>query len=190
VSDAYSTPWGDTRDIFYNVTGIPDMVIDGLYSPGSWNNYDYWFEFRVGIPTDVTIDVALTGPVMEHTQFTATVCIEPGGVAKDMRIHMVNVLDHHPVAPTYYRNCVRYGAPFEDVSLAAGECVDVVRDITFDATSWNRKEEIKIIAFAQDPLPVWPAEVYQAAQIKDPMSTIFADGFESGDFSAWSAAVE
>jgi hypothetical protein len=54
-----------------------------------------------------------------------------------------------------------------------------------------RPEDILVIAWAQQPFDAYPAEVHQAAQIKWPFAepALFADGFESGDLSAWSVVV-
>jgi hypothetical protein len=77
-----------------------------------------------------------------------------------------------------------YGAAYQNITLAPGGCQTVSRTFTFDATSWADQENIKIIAWAQEPDASWPAEVHQAAVMTWPfivepgMTTIpFFDGF-------------
>ena len=47
-----------------------------------------------------------------------------------------------------------------DIDVAAGNCVNVWNTFTFDATSWGNQDDIKIMAWVQEPLSAHPAEVY------------------------------
>jgi len=190
--DGLATPWGNQRAIFYDsmFIGYPTFVYDGLFDAWPPGTYISKFRNRQLVPTDVTIE--LTGVQLAENEFevTADICIEPGGVAKDMRIHMVEVLDHHPAAEAFHRNTLRQGASSEDVSAAANECLQVVRSFTFDSFSMSHPRDIQIIAWAQDTLNAGPSEVFQAAKHRPYTPEVFADGFESGDLTAWSLAVE
>ncbi len=192
-NDAYATQWGNARGDFYDIwaTGLPWFAYDGLWDAWPINNYEPALQQRLVEPTDVTLELSGVEMAADTWEFTAEVCVEAGGAGKDMRIYMVQALDKYPASPTYSRNTFRQAASTEDVTVAAGECVDVVRTFIFDGTSMAQPEDIVVMAWAQQPLPGIPAEVHQAAQIKWPFAEpgLFADGFESGDVSAWSATV-
>jgi len=193
VQDAYAEPWGEARGEFYDIwaLGIPWFAYDGLWDAWPINTYESKLQQRLAVPTDVTLELSGVELAADTWEFTAEVCVEAGGAGKDMRIYMVQALDKYPVPPAYSRNTFQQAAATEDVTVAAGQCVEVVRSFTFDALSMASPEDIRIMAWAQEPLPGIPAEVHQAAQIKWPFAepALFADGFESGDLSTWSAAV-
>ena len=193
VQDAYALPWGETRGEFYDIwaLGIPWFAYDGLWDAWPINTYESKLLQRLAVPTDVTLELSGFELGADTWEFTAEVCVEAGGVGKDMRIYLVQALDKYPTTPTYSRNTFQQAATTEDVTVAAGACVEVVRTFTFDALSMATPEEIRVMAWAQQPLPGIPAEVHQAAQIRWPFAepALFADGFESGDLSAWSAVV-
>lgn len=166
--DAYGTAWGDARAVFYNLPYMPTAWFDGVEERISYPtdpSYEATFAARALVPTDVTIDLSLvqiSGPTYE---VTASVCIEPGGAAKDMRIHIVQVLDYWPPEFFYSRNGLKQAAPSEDLSLTPSQCQDVVRTMTFDAESWANQQDVKIVAWAQAPDATGPAEVHQSAQL-------------------------
>ena len=160
--DGYEIPWGGARADFYNVTGIPSFMYDGLQDAWPIGTYEAKFLARQAITTDVTIELTGSEAGEQTYEITARVCLEPAGTSKEMRVYMVQVLDHYPVPPSYSRNCLMQGAPTEDIDLNAGQCRNVKKTFTFDSTSWADQEEIKIIAWAQEPLSSYPAEVYQA----------------------------
>jgi hypothetical protein len=58
-------------------------------------------------------------------------------------------------------------------------------------TSWASQADIRLAAFAQAPIPVWPSEVYQAAMISWPLPgsehPAYSSGFEDGTTGSWSA---
>ena len=173
-SDGYHTPWGDARASFYGVSGIPNFQLDGLQDGWPIGTYETKFLARQAIPTDVTIEMGgtqVSGPTFE---ITVNVCLEPTGTGKTMRIYIAQVLDHYPAAPTYYRNCFRQAAATEDITLAPGECAMVTREFTFDAYDWDHQEDIKILAWAQEPAASGPAEVYQAGKMLWPFEPAYA----------------
>ena len=165
-NDAYTTLWGDDRAAFYRVQEIPTAWFDGIEQRVDFPttpSYEETYAARLAVPTDVTIDLAGAEIGAPTYEITAGVCVEPEGTGKTMRIHLVQVLDHWPAYPDYHRNGLKQAAPAEDVFLNPGECLDVVRTFTFDAESWAQRADLKIIAWAQEPLAGAPAEVYQAA---------------------------
>jgi hypothetical protein len=175
------TPWGNSRRSFYpSVTGTPIAWFQGLTERrGSYGNVtqDYnrylsSYNYYRGQDTDVTIE--LTGEMVDSDTYTfqALVGLEAGGVGKTVRVHMAQVLDYWPITGGYHRNCVKQGASYQDVTLTPGGSEIVERQFDFDTDSMNHQEDIKIIAFAQDPLSNGPAEIYQAAQIAFPFAPI------------------
>lgn len=195
--DYLETPWGNQRLLFYDVgsSGVPWFAYDGLFDAWPINTYASKLAQRQAVPTDVTIDLWGVETSAQTYDLTAEVCIEAGGAGKTMTVYMVEVLDHYPATPTYYRNTLRQAATTEDVTLAEGECAQVTRTFVFDTTSWAQQTDIKIIAWAQTPAAAYPAEVHQAAETAWPFSggapdpPIFEDGFESGDTTMWSSDV-
>ena len=97
-------------------------------------------------------------------EFTAELCLDPDGVAKTVRVYMVQVLDHFPFGISHEpRNGFKQAATTEDVALTPGVCVYVTREFAFDSDSMSHESDIKVIAWAQEPLSSGPAEVHQAA---------------------------
>ena len=190
-ADSYATAWGNARLAFYDniFTGYPTFVYDGLFDAWPIGTYVSNFIARQAVPTDVTIDLVAHQQTGETFDVVATVCVESGGVGKNMRIHVVQSLDQYPVTEDYNRNTVMQGLAGIDVWVDAGSCEVVSQPITFDAVSWSLKESIQLTAWAQEPFPSDPAEVFQARQIEWPFvdPPIFADGFEDGTTGAWSS---
>ena len=171
AQDPYAIPWGEARgEDFYNIwsDGVPWFAYDGLWDAWPIETYGSKLAARQAVPTDVTIDMCGTEVSGSTYDVTADVCLEAGGTGKTMRIYMVQVLDHYPASPTYYRNCLMQGAPTEDITLAPGQCQEVTQTFTFDGTSWADQENIKIIAWAQTPAAAYPAEVHQAKTLHWP----------------------
>ena len=181
--------WVITRSDFY-IPGtfyVPHMFMDG-YDEGT--NYNLWnsdYLARQPVTTDVTIDVeaSLFGITLDAT---GTVCVEAGGTAKTMRVYMVQVLDHYPPTPTYYRNCFRL-VHIEDVTVDAGACVDVEHTFTLTTIDTATPEDIGVVVWAQQPLDAGPAEVYQAGKLFSPTLILYRSDFESGELTDWSLVV-
>ena len=192
--DGYDKPWGNDRGaLFYDIwsDGVPWLAYDGLWDAWPIDTYESKLNLRQAITTDVTIEMGgvEADPVSHTFDVTARVCVEPDGVGRALRVYMIQALDHFPAEPSYERNCFLQAATTEDVTIAAGECAEVVRAFTFDSVSWARPSDIRIVAWAQAPLDVAPAEVAQARVMRWPFSalgSVFVDGFESGDTSGWS----
>ncbi len=191
-SDGYDIPWGNSRGDFYGANLIPWLAYDGLEDAWPISTYESKFITRQAVPTDVTI--ALNGvrtTVAATYDVTADVCVEAGGTTKDMRIYMVQVLDHYPTTAAYYRNCLMQGATTEDLNIAAGACTQVTRTFTLDAVSLANEEDVKVFAWAQEQLDAYPAEIFQAAKLfLGPIIPVFADGFEGGTLDGWSAVTQ
>ncbi|MFH0983680.1 MAG: hypothetical protein V2A79_19370 [Planctomycetota bacterium] len=178
VGDAYATTWGNSRYTFYSVPGTPTAWFDGVESvvgagstSSAYTNYNNKYNTRRAVPTDVTIQLTGSPAGGQTYQITATVCIEPGGTGKTLRVHIAQVLDYWPASPTYHRYGFKQAAAYQDVTLSAGQCQQVVRTLTFDSDSWSHQSDIKIVAWAQQPSTSGPANVYQAATIHWPFLT-------------------
>jgi hypothetical protein len=171
LSDAYSYAWGSTRADFYGVWGIPWSWFDGVddqIGAQSYGTYEGVYRTRLSTPTDVTIALSAE-PVSGQTyHVSAEVCLESGGTDKTVRVHMVQVLDYWPSYGGYHRNGFKLHAQSEDITLAPGECQTIERDFTFDAESWANQEDITLVAWAQVPNDLGPAEVHQAAKLDWP----------------------
>ena len=199
--DGFETPWGEDRiNVYYGGwcgSGIPIIMFDGYWF---WDppDYEYGLEERLDEPTDVTIDVTAAEAGDREWDFTGQVCIESGGTNRTMRIYAVQTLDRFPAQPDYSRNTLRQALPTRDVNLAAGECTDVDFTFVFDDESWQSREDIKVVLWAQEPSDTGPAIVFQAAQVgwpfpqgSQPLEPEFPRGFElalplyDGLHSAW-----
>ena len=166
-NDDYTTTWGDDRSSYYSVGYIPTAWFDGSEERVDFPttpSYEDTYLARAAVPTDVTIQVSSEETGQATHEVTTTVCVEPEGSGKSMRVYVVQVLDHWPLSASYSRNGFKQAAASEDIFLDPGESQDVVRTFVFDAESWNQQGDIKIIAWAQEPLTEAPAEVYQAAR--------------------------
>ena len=170
-----STPWGNDRHVYYSEPNTPAAFFDGVEERlGSLTNatdqYD-WYEgaylARRALPTDITIQLAAHETGTQTYRVGVQVCIEPGGVGKTLRICVVQVLDYWPRRlVNWTRNGLRQAADTEDITLVPGECQTILREFTFDTESWGRQDDIKIIAWAQEPENSSPpgdrAEIFQA----------------------------
>jgi hypothetical protein len=171
INDAYATSWGNTRFNFYQCTGYPTSIFDGVLKrvgAQSYTTYQNDYLNRRAVPTDFTIE--LTGVQTGNQQFdiTARVCREGTGSGQTVRVYIVHVLDNWPVYGGYHRNGLRQAAPTTDISVAGGQCVDVVESFVYDAISWNEQEDMKMIAWVQEPRSVWPADIHQGAILNWP----------------------
>ncbi len=167
-----STPWGDARAVFYGAPFTPTALFDGTSMvEGALDDVDQQYIVYRGnhflplraVPTDVTIDLTAEPLGGQAYRVSALVGIETEGTAKTMRIVTVQVFDHWPASRPYHRNTFKQAAPASDITLSPGESQAIENDFTFDAESWADPENIKIIAWAQQPVENGPAEVYQAA---------------------------
>ena len=197
--DAYEVPWGTARDAFYQAAWTPFANWDGLEDAWPINTYESKFIARQAVPTDVTIDMEVFGPAAMW-EVRATVCIEPGGTGKTMKVFMAQVLDHY--GPTNFdRNMVQDGSAGVEITVAPGECMLVTENFVLNSVSQASPDNVKCFAWAQDPVLVynpqvqyippnwygaWFGEVYQGGKALAPFQGVFVDGFESGDTLGWS----
>ena len=172
VSDEYATPCGDARWVYHDGVYTPTAVFDGIDPVvGAVSDYDQQYNIyrtnhflpQRAIPTDVTLDLIVEHVSGQDYRAIASVGVEAGGAAKTLRVYLVQVLDHWPAVPAYSRNTFKQAAPTVDVSLAPGGSQSVDYLFTFDADSWANQENIKIIAWAQDPADNAPGAVHQSA---------------------------
>ena len=177
-----ATQWSEDRKNFYWAPSTPWVFFDGGMEDvqGSTGDLDTQYALyeaaylaRQAVPTDVTIDIAAS-PIGYSSSYRVgtRICVEPGGTAKTMRIYMVQLLDNYPPVPVWPRNGFRQAATTEDITLAPGECQTIVRDFTFDYSSWLQPDDIQIVVWAQEPQDDSPpgdrAEIHQSAVIRWP----------------------
>jgi hypothetical protein len=193
-TDGFQTPWGDNRmTVFYTYEGVPNFWVDSMTNVLGWygnanTQIAQWsarINVRLAVPTDITIDVYTVELDPPTGTFEANVCMEAGGSERSVRVFMVQVLDHYPDYVTYtYRNTVRAGFQVGDYPLTPGECEQVQQAFTLGSVDLQNSPNIKIVAWAQDPVDDPPAEVHQVGS--DWPFRVLYDGFESGDLSGWS----
>jgi hypothetical protein len=119
--------WGG-RASFYGVTGTPAAVFDGcLWEAGTATSVQQEFSTYLGryaqrraVLTDVTITSTAQQTAGRTYNVFARICVEPGGVAKTVRICMVQVLDHYGVY--YSRYTFMQAASVQDVTVRPGQC--------------------------------------------------------------------
>ena len=184
LSDGFTYPWGTARQSFYGIQYIPTTVFGGVtrdIGNLGFNGYQNRYNQRRAVPTDVTIELSGEQVSGRTYRFSAEVCIEPDGEAKTMRIYMVQVLDYWPAVGGYHRNGFKQAAAAQDIALSPGECQVVQHEFTFDDDSWNNRDNITIVAWAQVPNNSWPAEVYQAAIMDWPFTQPECVGDLDGD---------
>ena len=147
-----------------------------------YNWYKSKITQRLAVPTDVTVDVYGKKSGSQTYEMQVTVGIEPGGVAKEMIVHTVQVLDYHPTFyDNRYRNCVRKSADAVTVNLNPGESVTFTAanwylstsgDLELDATDWANKGNVRVVAFAQDTGTSAPQEIYNGNQRVWPLQIV------------------
>jgi hypothetical protein len=194
INNQWEQPWGRDRSFFYDVwaSGFPWFAYDGLFDAWPIANFEPALIDRLAVPTDVTMTITGSEVAADSFDFSVEVCIETGGAGKTMRIYVVQVLDKFPTTETYFRNTFKQAAATEDVTLTPGECTLVERNFIFDADSMARPTDIRVLAWAQEPLDGIPAEIHQGAQSDWPFVdlAVFDDGFDDGTMGNWSATTQ
>jgi len=198
LSDAYEIPYTRTRANFYGVTGVPTTWFDGVlvYVGGPTNVYDYYlqrFQTRSQVPTDVWIELSGTEVAEQTYEITVTVGIDPGGEAKSLKVHPIQVLDYYPASTDdRYRNCVRKAATRPTIDLLPGESATFTAEwgdpgdphypyLYLDGDDWLYKENVKIICFAREPGSPGPKEIYNCAELAWPLAGVPGDVDGDGD---------
>jgi hypothetical protein len=169
VWDGYEQPWGLNRaQGFYSsiFPGTPTFVHDGLVRADPYTTYIPDFFARQSIPTPVTITIDAEETTPNKYDITVETCLEAGADPMTLRIYTIAVEDHYPPLHPYDRNGFRYAAPTQDISLLPGECELVNRTLT--VFPYTVQENVKFLAWAQEPYPTGPAEVHQAAIVAYP----------------------
>lgn len=176
ITDAYQFDWGFDRGVdFYLIAGVPYAWFDGGNPfPGGtgdpntqYGEYVQRYTQRMTVPTDVVL-AAGAQPVPGEPQerwVNVRVAIEPGGVAKTMRLYMVQVLDHYPDDPPYSRNTAIQALDPEVVTVSPGDDVVVSRLVELSGDSWQRKPDVRLVVWVQEVAETRPAEVYQALTV-------------------------
>lgn len=194
VSDAGAIPWGEARwdQYFPNPDYIPQVVVGCKadtyigypgYPPTQWMTR---IDAQLAVPTDITMSLDTVRVAGDQWRFTTHVCMEPTGEARTVRTFLGYTIDGYPANALYtYRATVRDVAPYEDLALEPGQCLDVERDFTLQAVDLAHFETIVAVAWTQTPNAGF-GEAYQAT--KSLLAALLGDGFESGDLSGWSAA--
>jgi hypothetical protein len=176
VWDTYQLPWGSLRaQNFYGAIfqGTPCFVMDGLWDAYPTSSYLSKFLTRQAVDTPVTVSIVSEETTPNRYDTTVTVCLEAGAAPVDLRIYTMMVEDHYPPVFSYNRNGFRFAPATTDVSLVAGECVEVNNLIPYFPVI--SQDNIKLLAWAQEPNNSWPADVYQAAIDSFPFEPPAAD---------------
>ena len=189
VVGEYATTWGANRFwSFFDFWGTPSASFDGVDTAVGassvtqiYNLYCSKYMARLAVATDVALALSAVHVGGSTYEITAPICVEAEGTGKTMRVYIAQVLDHWPASPTYHRNGLKQMASAVDVTVAPGNCQDVIRTFTFDSDSWAARPDIRIVAWAQESLDTFPAQVYQAAWKGWPLVPVPGDLDDDGD---------
>lgn len=201
LSDPYELPWCRTRANFYGVSGIPVTWFDGLVQClGAYTNDQQMYNWylgvinsRLAIPTDVSLDISAVEVAAQTYEVSVRIGIDQGGVGKDMRVHLAQVLDYYPPwGDNRYRNNFMQVSAHTDVTLAAGESTTITPEwgdpgdpgypyLYLDGVNWDNKEDVKLVCFAREPGSPGPKEVYNSSYISWPIAGIPGDVDGDGD---------
>ncbi len=134
-------------------TGPRGRVLDGLDDADPSRPTSPNFIARQAVPTDVTIDMEVFGPGAMW-DVRATVCIEPGGTGKTMKVFMAQVLDHY--GPTNFtRNMVQDGSSGSRSRWRRASACSSPRAFVLNSLSQASPGNVKFFAWAQDPVLVY-----------------------------------
>lgn len=178
-SDAYTTPWGNTRLSYYGVTGFPTTWMDGtLVRVGQYPAAQYTTDFnnRRNVQSILRIE---TGAVVtndtNHTYRISARITNTDTVSRTMRIHFLQLLDHWPTGSSHYRNCVMQGYTVPtNLTIAAGATELVEHEFTLNATSWSRQDDVRAMVIAQVTTSN-PRTIYQSEMMFWPWSPLPSD---------------
>ncbi len=198
-SDAYSTNWGNLRNVFYSVPGFPTVWLNGQDRiEGSYGspqaNYSQLRSRYLNLAntsTDVTITMCGSSIDEDTYSVTANVGIESDGSGKTMYIHVAQVLSSYPSSPSYNYGCFKQAA-VETISLKAGMEQAVNFTFDLDSSSQANQQNVYYIAWAQEPISSGPAEIYQAEKHIQNSGDCQIDNFvvgPNGDFATITEAI-
>jgi hypothetical protein len=169
--DGPTCPWGSARADFYNVTGIPDVWVDGVLEQlGDFGsdqaNYDNMLGLisqRLAEPTDLSIEMYGEPSGDQTYAITGVLSLDADGEARTFKLHLVDALANYPdSADGQYNNGVIQGYDLGEFSLQPGQSATIVHQLTFTDVSWSNQEDIRLAMIAQEPLGSGPAEIYNA----------------------------
>jgi hypothetical protein len=184
------TPWGLARANYYQVIYVPWFMHDGLVETWPIETYESLFLARQQVTTPVVMEVGaalIEGHTYEVQLRTSLEPSAPEPLA--VRTYAVLVEDYYPAYPSYSRNGFRTATDTADFTLAPGESRFEARIIELPGDA--NVENLRIIAWAQMPEPLGPAEVYQAAKAVWPFGALGEAGaccLPSGGCAMLSAA--
>jgi hypothetical protein len=167
-ADPYALPWGEDRVGFYNslpFMGFPTMVYDGQTDAWPMETFVPLFMSHQAIPTPVTMAIYAEEVTPSRYEITVETCLEAGADPVDLRIYTVGAEDYYPSDPSYSRNTFRNAARTVDISLGPGECQEVVNTLIINSVNQNN---LRLVAWAQEPNATFPADVYQSAIVGYP----------------------
>lgn len=181
-TQGWPTAWGNERRTFYIIQYVPTAEFDGWYEyiGGPANVYDIYHQAYLDClarPTDVVIDLAVFKIATNRIKVVAQVGVEPGGVAKNMRVHMVLALDNWPPGYGWIRDTVKEGQNKGDFAVSPGAFVELTQEFTLDADCLAQPDDVKVVVFAQESAANKPAQVHNTQFAKGPF------GFRKGDLN-------
>lgn len=184
-TSVYPTTWGSQRASFYVITGVPTAEFDGMIEcRGAYSTVAQQYSWYLSaynscmtVPTDVVIGLETFKVATNRIKVKAQIGVEPGGVAKNMRVHFVLVLDRWPFGYTWTRDGVKAGQDKGVIALNAGQTMEVTHEFTLDADCLANPNNVKVVVFAQNPLTSKPAQVFNTGFLKGPF------GFRKGDLN-------
>jgi hypothetical protein len=171
--DAYEIPWTVKRENFYSVPGYPTTWFDGTVDfVGAITNdtqmYNaYWsiVSGRLGVATDVTVDLDFVLRDADSIDVTTTVTVDADGIARLLKAHIVQVIDYFPSSgDNRYRNCVMSAGGMNLPLLNPGESFGFTKTFDLDPDSIANIDEVEFVAFARKQGASGPQEVYNSAQ--------------------------
>ncbi|UCD74429.1 MAG: hypothetical protein JSV91_11635 [Phycisphaerales bacterium] len=171
IQDGYQTNWGNDRaDYYTDYLLLPWFQYDGLFDAWPYYTYESKLITRQAVPTDLHVDIMVQEIRANTYEVIGQFCVEADGTGKMARLYAAQVLDNWPASPSYSRNTFKQAGETVDVELLPGLCAYWSWQFTLDADSQAQVEDVKFAVWAQEPLPLGPAEVYQAKMIAYPFS--------------------
>jgi thiol-disulfide isomerase/thioredoxin len=172
---AHQTPWGNTRNSYYAITGYPTVWIDGVsrvVGAGSvssaYFNYNQIYQSRVSAPTDVTVAIGAEEQIGGLYRATARVRVEPTGQQRNLRLHLLQVLDNWPVSSSYgfiSKNTVRAAMTPVDFVLQPGQTNEVSWEWQIAPFDLATPQNVRLIAVVQQSTT---RTIFQGAQMSFP----------------------
>lgn len=175
-SDSYTTPWGNTRLSFYGITGFPTTWMDGtIVRVGQYPSGQYTTDFNARRPVPSILQVVSGATLIDdatHTYRISARITNTDSVARAMKIHFLQLLDHWPTGSSHYRNCVIQGYQMPtNVTIDPGQTTLVEHDFVLNSTSWSRQADIRALVIAQ-VTTTNPRTVYQSELMFWPWSPL------------------